>query len=135
MRAALEQESPLWIWEGEDLVVQFYCVEAEQSYKSKRESGQRGGRKKAENLARAKAHAKADALATKSNPTQIHETRGDLTQHNSTESPPGEPASPEERDSLLKALQEVGGKGLVRDVGAGSGAAVTLEDLFSLINY
>ncbi|MFP6857386.1 MAG: hypothetical protein VCA73_08950 [Roseibacillus sp.] len=129
-RTILEQESQLWTWTEEDLLVHFYSLEAEQSYQKKRESGQRGGKKKAENLAHAKAHAKANALATKPNPTQSHETKEDPTQQNSTESPPGEPASPEEVASIMK---EMGGKGLLRAVGVGSGSAVTLEDLFRKI--
>jgi len=129
-RTILEQESQLWEWKEGDLIVAFYSLEAEQSYQKKRESGQRGGKKRAENLARAKAHASADALATKPNPTQSHETKEDLTQQNGTQSPPGEKASRGERDTLLKALKEVGGKGLVRDMGTGSGATLSLEDLF-----
>ncbi len=140
-RADLEQESQLWEWQEGDLLVRFYSLEAEQSYRKKRELGREGGRKKAENLAHATAHAKAhakarakaDALATKPNPTQSHKTKEDLTQPNSSEPPPGEPASPEERDSLLKAMKDVGGKGLLRDDGVGSGGAVTLEDLFRKI--
>lgn len=132
-RTILEQESQLWTWTGEDLLVRFYSLEAEQSYQEKRESGKRGGKKKAENLAHAKAHAKAHALATKPNPTQSHETKKDLTQKDSTQSPPDEPASPEERDSFLKAVEEVGGKGLFQDMGVGSGSAVTLDDLFRKI--
>ena len=126
-RTILEQESQLWEWKEGDLIVAFYSLEAEQSYQKKRESGQRGGKKRAENLARAKAHASADALATKPNPTQLHETREDLTQPNSTESPSGEPASAEEVALIMK---QMGGKGLFRDVGVGSGASLSLEDLF-----
>ena len=48
-RTILEQESQLWTWTGEDLLVHFYSLEAEQSYQEKRESGKRGGKKKAEN--------------------------------------------------------------------------------------
>jgi hypothetical protein len=129
-RTILEQESQLWTWTEEDLLVHFYSLEAEQSYQKKRESGQRGGKKRAENLAHAKAHATADALATKPNPTQSHETKEDLTQPKSTESPPGEPASAEELASIMK---EVGGKGFLEDVGVGPGSAVTLEDLFRKI--
>ena len=128
-RTILEQESQLWTWTGEDLLVRFYSLEAEQSYQEKRELGKRGGKKKAENLA----HAKAHALATKPNPTQSHETKKDLTQKDSTQSPPDEPASPEETHSFLKAIKEVGGKGLFQDMGVGSGSAVTLDDLFRKI--
>ena len=132
-RTILEQESQLWTWTEEDLLVHFYPLEAEQSYQKKRESGQRGGKKRAENLAHAKARAKADALATKPNPTQSHKTKEDPTQQNSSEPPPGEPASPEERDSLLKAMKDVCGNGLLRDDGVGSGSAVTLDDLYRKI--
>jgi len=133
-RTILEQESQLWAWEKEDLVVSFYSIEAEQNYQKKREHGQRGGKKKAENLAHATAHAtahaKADALATKPNPTQSHETKEDPTQPNSSEPSSDEPASPEEVASFMK---QMGGKGLLRDVGVGSGSAVTLADLFRKI--
>jgi len=84
-RTILEQESQLWTWTEDYLLVHFYSLEAEQSYQNKRESGQRGGKKRAENLARAKARATADALATKPNPTQSHETKEDQTQPNSSE--------------------------------------------------
>ena len=130
-RTILEQESQLWEWKEGDLIVAFYSLEAEQSYQKKRESGQRGGKKRAENLARAKAHASADALATKPNPTQSHETKEDLTQPNSTESPSGEPASAEEVALIMK---QMGGKGLFRDVGVGSGGKVALEHLHTKIN-
>ena len=141
-RADLEQESQLWEWQEGDLLVRFYSLEAEQSYRKKRELGREGGRKKAENLAHATAHAKAhakarakadalaDALATKPNPTQSHKTKEDLTQPNSSEPPPGEPASAEEVASFMK---EMGGRGFLEDVGVGSGGAVTLEDLFRKI--
>jgi hypothetical protein len=129
-RTILEQESQLWTWTEEDLLVHFYSLEAEQNYQKKRESGQRGGKKKAENLAHAKAHAKANALATKPNPTQSHETKEDPTQPNSSEPSSDEPASPEEVASFMK---QMGGKGLLRDDGVGSGGAVTLEDLYRKI--
>ena len=141
-RADLEQESQLWEWQEGDLLVRFYSLEAEQSYRKKRELGREGGRKKAENLAHATAHAKAhakarakadalaDALATKPNPTQSHKTKEDLTQPNSSEPPPGEPASAEEVASFMK---EMGGRGFLEDVGVGSGGAVTLENLFRKI--
>ena len=129
-RTILEQESQLWAWTEEDLLVHFYSLEAEQSYQKKRESGQRGGKKRAENLAHAKAHATADALATKPNPTQSHETKEDPTQQNSTESAPGNSAYDEKVESLMK---EIGGKGLLRDVGVGPGAGVTLDDLYRKI--
>ena len=73
-RAILEQESQLWAWAGEDLLIHFYSLEAEQNYQKKRESGQKGGKKRAENLARAKARDAADTRATKVNPTQSHKT-------------------------------------------------------------
>ena len=130
-RTILEQESQLWEWKEGDLIVAFYSLEAEQSYQKKRESGQRGGKKRAENLARAKAHASADALATKPNPTQFHKTKEDLTQQNGTQFPPGEPASPEEVALIMK---QMGGKGLFRDVGVGSGGKVALEHLHTKIN-
>ena len=69
-RHILEKESHLWKWEDADLVVQFYNTEAEDNYKKKRFAGKKGGEKKAQNLAHAKARATADALATKPNPTQ-----------------------------------------------------------------
>ena len=130
-RTILEQESQLWEWKEGDLIVAFYSLEAEQSYQKKRESGQRGGKKRAENLARAKAHASADALATKPNPTQPHEIKENLTQQNGTQSPPGEPASAEEVALIMK---QMGGKGLFRDVGVGSGGEVALEHLHTKIN-
>ncbi len=129
-RTILEQESQLWTWTEEDLLVNFYSLEAEQSYQKKRESGQRGGKKRAENLAHAKAHATADALATIPNPTQSHKIKEDPTQQNNTQSPPSEPASPEEVASIMK---EMGGKGFLEDVGVGPGSAVTLEDLYRKI--
>jgi len=129
-RTILEQESQLWTWEKEDLVVSFYSIEAERNYQKKRESGQRGGKKRAENLAHAKARATADALATKPNPTQSHETEEDPTQPNSSKPSSDEPASPEELASFMK---EIGGKGLSENVGVGPGAGVTLDDLYRKI--
>ena len=84
-RYVLETESHLWKWEGADLVVQFYNLEAEESYKKKREAGKRGGEKK-----NAKAHAKARALPTKPNQTPVNKKKQNKTQLDLTDSPPTE---------------------------------------------
>ena len=134
----LESECPLWTWDGQDLVAKFYPLQNQEKCEALRESGRKGGRNRAAKAKAEKqeANAQPDAQAYAStdniipNPTQFHKTKEDLTQQNGTQLPPGEPASPEERDSLLKAMKEVGGKGLVRDMGTGSGATLSLEDLF-----
>ena len=136
-----ESECPLWTWDGPDLVVKFYPLQIQEKCQTLRESGRKGGRSRAAKAKAEKqeANAQADAQANAStdyivpNPTQSHKTKEDPTQQNSTESPPGEPASPEERDSLLKAMKDVGGKGLLRDDGVGSGSAITLDDLYRKI--
>ena len=133
-----ETECPLWTWDGPDLVVKFYPLQNQEKCQALRESGRKGGKTRAAKAKAEKqeANAQADAQANAStdyivpNPTQSHKTKEDPTQQNSTESPPGEPASPEDLASFMK---EIGGKGLLEDVGVGSGSAVTLEDLFRKI--
>ena len=133
-----ESVCPLWTWDGQDLVVKFYPLQNQEKCETLRESGRKGGRNRAVKAKAEKqeANAQADAQANAStdyirpNPTQSHETKEDPPQQNSTESPSGEPASPEEVASIMK---EMGGKGLLRDDGVGSGGAVTLEDLYRKI--
>ena len=133
-----DAECPLWTWDGPDLVVKFYPLQNQEKCQTLRESGRKGGKTRAAKAKAEKqeANAQADAQANAStdyivpNPTQSHKTKEDPTQQNSTQSPPGEPASPEEVASIMK---EMGGKGLLRDDGVGSGGAVTLEDLFRKI--
>ncbi len=134
----LEAECPLWIWDGQDLVVKFYPLQNQEKCQTLRESGRKGGRSRAAKAKAEKlgANAQADAQANAStdniipNPTLSHKTKEDLTQPKSTESPPGEPASAEELASIMK---EMGGKGFLEDVGVGPGSAVTLEDLYRKI--
>ena len=133
-----ESECPLWTWDGPDLVVKFYPLQNQEKCEALRESGRKGGKTRAAKAKAEKqeANAQADAQANAStdyivpNPTQSHKTKEDLTQPNSSEPPPGEPASAEEVASFMK---EMGGRGFLEDVGVGSGGAVTLEDLFRKI--
>ena len=135
----LESECPLWIWDEQDLVVKFYPLENQEKCQTLREHGRKGGRTRAAKAKAAKeeANAQPDAQAYAStdniipNPTQLHDTREDPTQQNSTQPPPGEPASAEEVALIMK---QMGGKGLFRDVGVGSGGKVALEHLHTKIN-
>ena len=45
-REELNDESMLWTWEGDDLLVTFYPADKEEEIKSKREAGRKGGRAK-----------------------------------------------------------------------------------------
>ena len=131
----LQSDCPLWEWDGEDLSVKFYPLQNQEKCEALRESGRKGGRNRAAKAKAEKqeANAQPDAQAYASTDntipdrTQSHQTKEDLTQQSS---PPGELASPEDVDKLLNDL---GRKGLGQDMGAGSGAAVTLEDLFRRI--
>ena len=133
-----ESECPLWTWDGQDLVVKFYPLQNQEKCQTLRESGRKGGRSRAAKAKAEKqeANAQADAQANAStdyivpNPTQSHKTKEDLTQQNSTESPPGDSSYDEKVESSMK---EMGGKGLLEDVGVGPGSAVTLDDLYRKI--
>ncbi len=133
-----ESECPLWTWDGPDLVVKFYPLQNQEKCEALRESGRKGGKTRAAKAKAEKqeANAQADAQANAStdyivpNPTQSHKTKEDPTQQNSTQSPPGEPAS---ADYVKTWTKEIGGKGFLENVGVGSGSAVTLNDLYRKI--
>ena len=78
-----ESECPLWIWDGQDLVVKFYPLQNQEKCQTLRESGRKGGRSRAAKAKAEKlgANAQADAQANAStdniipNPTQPYPIR------------------------------------------------------------
>ncbi len=125
----LESECPLWTWDGQDLVVKFYPLENQEKCQTLRENGRRGGRKRVAKAKAEKQEANAQANASTDNivpnPTQSHKRKENETRPDHLDE-----SLPKIVDDCVKG---VGGNGLFGDVGAGSGSAVTLDDLYRKI--
>ena len=56
-----QEQSPLWQWEGHDLIVRFYPADKQAEIEAKREAGRRGGRRSGETRRQADRQAQPEA--------------------------------------------------------------------------
>lgn len=109
----VQEESGLWHWDGEDLVVEFYPADQEAVVRSKRRGGRAGGKKRVENFRKRKADlegvpegvlegkAKADLEGVVEGDLERKGREGKEKERNEREEPaPGD-------ESLIPTLSEV----------------------------
>jgi hypothetical protein len=73
----IKRPSPLWQWEGNDLIVKFYPHKQEATTKALREAGSRGGRPAKAGLKAGPEHNGTEANETKANGSGCSEVPGD----------------------------------------------------------